>query len=204
MKDGGYDIGYKKCNCFWGTKPGSLILKLESYIDNFNSLKVLDLGCGEGKNSIYLANKGAIVDAYDISEYAINNAQQICKDHPNIKLQTANVIDLNFSEKYYDIIISYGLFHCFHDKKEVSSIIKSSLKALKSNGFFILCAFNSREQDLSAHKDFNPLLLSHDEYLGCFSNDDILFQSDENLYETHPHNQIPHMHSMTRIIIKKS
>ena len=202
MKDGGYDIGYKECDCFWGTKPGSLILRLESFIDDFDSLKVLDLGCGEGKNSIYLANKGSFVDAYDISEYALSNAQMICKNHPNIKLEIANVIDLKLFEQYYDIIISYGLFHCFQNKNEVTSLINSSIKALKSGGFFILCAFNSRKQDLSAHENFNPLLLSHNEYLDYFSEHEILFQSDEDLYETHPHNQIPHMHSMTRLIIR--
>ncbi len=202
MIDGGYDIGYEKCDCFWGTEPGSLVLKTEAIVNNFNSLKILDLGCGEAKNSFYLAKKGAVLHAYDISEYAIRNARQLCKNHPNIKLANANVIELNLPEVYYDIIISYGLFHCFQNKNEVSDLINRCIKALKSGGIFILCAFNSRKQDLSAHENFNPLLLRHDEYLDYFSKHEILFQSDEDLYETHSHNQIPHMHSMTRLIIK--
>jgi hypothetical protein len=31
----------------------------------------------------------------------------------------------------------------------------------------------------------------------------LLHQSDEDLHETHPHNSIPHVHSMTRLIARK-
>ena len=68
---------------------------------------------------------------------------------------------------------------------------------------FIVCAFNDREHNLSAHPGFNPLLLKHSDYVDYFVSNTIVFESDENLYETHPHNNIPHMHSMTRLIIRK-
>jgi dihydroorotate dehydrogenase len=41
------------------------------------------------------------------------------------------------------------------------------------------------------------------DYVDYFVSNTIVFESDENLYETHPHNNIPHMHSMTRLIIRK-
>ena len=37
---------------------------------------VLDVGCGEGRNSIFLAGKGFIVDAFDISETGVNKAKK--------------------------------------------------------------------------------------------------------------------------------
>ena len=74
MSDGGYDIGYKKCNSFWGTTPSSLILKLNAEFKNYQNKSILDIGCGEAKNAIYFAEKGCYVDAFDISEFAIANA----------------------------------------------------------------------------------------------------------------------------------
>lgn len=203
MSDGGYDIGYRKCNCFWGTKPGSLLLKLDDYVTNYKDSFVLDLGCGEAKNSIFLAEKGCIIDAYDISDYAIKNASIICRDYQNIHLKQADITKIAYPFNKYDIIISYGLFHCLNDIKSVEIIITSCLKSLKENGIFILCAFNNRQHDLSAHVGFDPLLLSHSDYLTFFKENNVLFESDEDLYEIHPHNGIPHMHSMTRIIIRK-
>ena len=203
MSDGGYDVGYKKCNSFWGTTPGSLILKLNDEFRNYQGKSILDVGCGEAKNSIYFAEKGCYVDAYDISEFAISNAAKVCAKYDTINLKQADAMDISYTENKYDVIVAYGLFHCFGVKKSVDKVIKSCLKSLKTNGFFIVCAFNDREQDLSAHSGFNPLLLKHSDYIDYFANNTIIFESDENLYETHPHNNIPHVHSMTRLIIKK-
>lgn len=204
MKDGGYDIGYKTCQSFWGDSPGSLIIKLDDIIKEYNGLKVLDLGCGEAKNSIYLAKKGCIIDAFDISEFAISNAKSKMSDSLNININQDDVKNLSFTQSNYNIIISYGLFHCFDDKAQVDRVVGNCLYSLKNGGYIIICAFNSRKQDLSAHPGFNPLLLDHSDYLNYFDKHEIVFESDEDLFETHPHNNIPHMHSMTRLIIRKN
>jgi len=204
MKDGGYDIGYKTCQSFWGDTPGSLVVKLDGIVKNYNGLKVLDLGCGEAKNSIYLAKKGCIIDAFDISEYAISNAKTKLIDSLRINLEQRDVKTINYIPNNYDIIISYGLFHCFENEIQVKKIIENCLNSLVDGGFLILCAFNSRKHDLSAHPGFNPLLLNHSDYINCFKDHQIVFESDEDLFETHPHNNIPHVHSMTRLIIKKN
>lgn len=204
MKDGGYDMGYKSCKNFWGDKPGSLIIKLDEIINNYDGLKVLDLGCGEAKNAIYLAKRGCIVDAFDISEYAITNAKTKLVDSISINIEQRDVNTIDFTSNYYDIIISYGLFHCFTNKAQVEKSIYNCLKSLLPGGFFILCAFNSRQQDLSAHSGFNPLLLDHYEYIMLFEDQHIIYESDEDLFETHPHNNIHHMHSITRLIIQKN
>ena len=38
---------------------------------------VLDVGCGEGKNAIFLAQKGFLVDAFDISESGIEKLNRL-------------------------------------------------------------------------------------------------------------------------------
>ncbi len=203
MSDGGYDIGYKQCSSFWGTNPGSLILKLDDEFKAYQGKSVLDIGCGEGKNAVYFAEKGSFVDAYDISEFALINASKVCSKYPSIILRQSDALDIPYPEGKYDVIIAYGLFHCFKDKESVEIVLNLCLKSLTAGGLFIICAFNNREHDLSAHPGFKPLLLKHSFYTEYFSNNTIVFESDEDLHETHPHNNIPHMHSMTRLIIRK-
>ena len=41
--------------------------------------QVLDVGCGEGRNSIFMAKLGNKVDAFDISENGIEKAKKISK-----------------------------------------------------------------------------------------------------------------------------
>jgi tellurite methyltransferase len=42
---------------------------------------VLDVGCGEERNSLFLAEKGFAVDALDISEAGIEKAQRVADAH---------------------------------------------------------------------------------------------------------------------------
>src|SRR6516164_5492748 len=73
---GGYDEGYLSCSCFWGRSPGSLIRSHLESIVNAKGLRVLDLGCGEGKNANAYAKAGAEVIAVDCSRAAIENGMR--------------------------------------------------------------------------------------------------------------------------------
>ena len=42
---------------------------------------VLDVGCGEGKNAIFLAQKGFVVDAFDISESGIKKLKRLVSEN---------------------------------------------------------------------------------------------------------------------------
>lgn len=48
---------------------------LVSFINNYPVKNVIELGCGEGRNAIYLSQKGISITAVDFSEVAINNAK---------------------------------------------------------------------------------------------------------------------------------
>ena len=72
-----FDEKYKKEKCLWGIEPTQIVKSLLKY----KKLgKVLDLGAGEGRNSIFLAEKGFDVTAIDISEIGINKL----KNNPNV------------------------------------------------------------------------------------------------------------------------
>lgn len=201
--NGGYDEGYKHCKCFWGEDPGSLIGRLSRNISDYSDLNVLDIGCGEGKNAIHLARLGAKVDAFDVSEIAIKNAKSNWPDYNIVNWECKDIREKNLTNNKYDIIIGYGLLHCMHDKESVLNTIKKIKNATANMGYNVICAFNSRQQDLSAHPGFHPILLDHSLYLSSYEDWSLIYESDEDLHETHPHNNIPHTHSMTRIVTRK-
>ena len=110
--------------------------------------------------------------------------------------------DVCYQNVRYDAVIAYGIFHCLEDMKAIKQVIEQFRRRTRPLGYHLVCAFNSRYQDLSAHPDLTPTLLTHDDYLAFYAKDELLFVSDENLTETHPHNGICHTHSMTRLIAK--
>jgi len=205
MMTGGYDEGYTACRCFWGQEPGSYVKRLIEMQPSLAGLKVLDLGCGEGKNAIHFARRGARVTAIDISEQALKNAKDMwpAAEYDNVAWAVKDVMLFDFDDGPYDVVIMYGLFHCLQDADAVLDMVRRVQANTVKGGYNVLCAFNDRKHDLSAHAGFSPLLLQHEFYTSLYSYWELLMVSDDDLFEAHPHNNIPHFHSLTRAVARR-
>ena len=200
---GGYDAGYQACPCFWGREPGSLVKHLVALVGRVTNKLVLDAGCGEGKNAMYLGTRGAYVRAIDISAFAIENARKAWEETKNISWEIADIRKITLPGSEYDIVVAYGLLHCLSSADEIRLVVNKLQNATKVGGYNIVCAFNNRAQDLTAHPEFTPCLIGHQFYLDLYAGWEIIETSDADLTETHPHNNIEHTHSMTRLLTRK-
>lgn len=90
--------------------------------------KILEIGCGFGRNIKYLIENGVdpdIITATDISGGMIDKA----KDYVNnekVNYKVANIINLPFSESSFDLVIVYTVFMHVNPSK-----IKKALKEVK-------------------------------------------------------------------------
>lgn len=201
--NGGYDDGYRECPCFWGTEPGSFVRLLSSCIQSFQGVEALDAGCGEGKNAVFLAKAGAVVDAIDVSALAIENGRRCWPEYASIRWRVADVREIELPKARYSVVVSYGLLHCMSSTAEVLDVLANLQGATRVGGYNVICAFNDRKQELHAHPGFLPCLLSHSAYMAAYSLWEVLRASDSDLTETHPHNNLKHTHSMTRILARR-
>lgn len=202
--NGGYDDGYTSCKCFWGVTPGSLLPLLATLVDSFRGLKALDAGCGEGKNAAFLARLGVSVRAIDISAAAIRNGKSTFGALPTISWEIGDIRDATLLSCTYDIVVCYGLLHCLGQHKEVRSVVSSLQHATRPGGYHVVCTFNDRCHDLTAHPGFEPLLLPHESYISLYDDWQKMAISDEDIWERHPHNQVLHNHSLTRFIARRT
>jgi tellurite methyltransferase len=199
----GYEAGYLACPCFWGKEPSRLVRQLVENLGGVSGLSVLDAGCGEGKNAAFLATRGASVLAVDISAKAIANGKATWPNHPLISWSIGDVRIMDLAPEAYDIVVGYGLFHCLASSAEVCELIEQLQCATQPGGYHTICCFNAREQKLIGHPGFSPLLLEHAWLVDRYGNWEIQHESDENLEESHPNNNIAHSHSLTRILARK-
>jgi hypothetical protein len=121
----------------------------------------------------------------------------------NVHWELADARYVPLTPEGHDIVIAYGLLHCLESLEQVADVVMRLQRATRPGGFHVICAFNSRRQELDAHPGFCPVLLAHDAFLSMYSDWKVIFESDEDLHETHPHNNIPHTHSLTRLIAQK-
>ena len=202
--DSGYDDGYKCVNNFWGVHPAKLVIeasRLLSKQKHESGLVCLDLGCGHGKNSIFLSNQGFEVYAMDSSFYAIHEARL---SHPEVHWCVRDIRKLCPNGRLFDMIVMTGSLHCLPSAEDVRCVVRAAQSRTRLGGFHVLSAFNSSDQDLSGHaKTFHPLLLDHSFYLSLYNGWKLLAASNEVQDDIHPHNNIRHRHSITRILAVK-
>lgn len=72
----------------------------------------LDLGCGLGRHSVYMAQKGFRVAAVDLSDYGIHHLKDWAAKE-NLPIQTAvcNMLNLPFEDCRFDCILAYNVIY---------------------------------------------------------------------------------------------
>jgi len=84
-----------------GSSDPSLILK--AFLSFASCGNALDIACGNGRNSLFLAEKGFIVDAVDISTVATNH---LAGRDPNINIICQNIDAWDIPQNRYEIVVN--------------------------------------------------------------------------------------------------
>lgn len=100
----------------------------------------VELGCGEGRNAIYMAEQGISVTALDSSSTAIENAKKIAAEHGvSVDFRCQDVIKTGISGEY-DFVYDSGMLHHLPPHRRITYL--ELLKNLvKPGGYFGLTCF---------------------------------------------------------------
>lgn len=97
--------------------------------------RAVDIACGNGRNSFFLAEKGFMVDAVDISTVA---TERLVGRHPNIRVHCQDLDAWTMPAEHYSLVLNVR----FLDRRLFPMI----LKGLKPGGVLIFEAFIGREK----------------------------------------------------------
>lgn len=143
-------------------------IKLKNLLKEVKGKRTLDIACGAGRNSIFLAKLGFEVEAYDISEVALKKLDE--KAYKNI---TTKCIDLeNFipSKSSYDLIVMTN----YLDR----NIIPNLANALKKDGILFIETYMEHKDNEKPNS--NPdFLLKKEELKTFFDENFIIIDYDE-------------------------
>ena len=102
------------------------------------------MGCGDGKNLLYLERRGWTVDAVDVSELEIKgliSRLRYAQHSRRGRIFCEDVLDSEFEEEAYDLVIVYGLYHCINQQK-LEFVHRKVINALKGGGLLAFASFN--------------------------------------------------------------
>jgi len=158
--------------------------------------KVLDLGSGLGGNGIFLAKQRFKVTCLDKDEEVI---EIIKKEHPEINALNKDILEFNFPENEYNLVIARAVLNFFR-LEDVKIIIKKIIKSLKENGLFYLMVIS--DKDPNSNKRPDRCFFNKKELKDFFKENKVLEMKEMVFSENHP----PlgkHKHEIIKVIVKK-
>ncbi|MDI6855560.1 MAG: class I SAM-dependent methyltransferase [Candidatus Thermoplasmatota archaeon] len=116
--------------------------------------RVLDIGCGVGRHSLWLQKKGLSVLGIDSSPLAI----RVCKLRGLKKAKIMAITDINFKPNSFDTIIMLGNnFGLFGDFKSAKRLLKKFYKITSDKALIVAESTDPYKTDNPAHLRYHKL-----------------------------------------------
>ncbi|MBY6037773.1 class I SAM-dependent methyltransferase [Fictibacillus nanhaiensis] len=110
--------------------------------------RVLELGCGPGRNAIFLAELGFEVDAVDLSSEGLEWARERASEKGvDVNFIQGNIFKLDLPHNHYDFIYDSGCFHHVPPHRRVSYLNLLN-DCLKTGGHFAITCFDAEGMGL--------------------------------------------------------
>ena len=103
-------------------------------------MKVLDAGCGAGRNLVYLHRRGFDVWGTDRDEHAVTTARAqaaiLSPSLPADRFRVEPVERMSFENETFDVVISSAVLHFASDEEQWNAMLREMWRVLKRGGFF--------------------------------------------------------------------
>lgn len=196
-----YEEEYKVENYYWGLIPSKMCYPILEIMPPIKHLKLLDIGCGEGKDAVFFARNGYDVSAFDISKVGIEKANELCKEF-NTRIDTfrADINDYRLKISY-DILFSSGVLHYLKPELR-QEIFCNYKKYTNEEGIHVFNVFVEKpfiepppENEPNAYPWISGELLKYYHDWEILKFEEIIFDCQSS--------GVPHKHAMNQMIAKK-
>lgn len=141
-----WDERYRTGGFEWGDKR-TLVAELAlDIMEQRRFMKVLDVGCGYGRDCIYLARRGFDVVGIDVSTEALKLAREWAESEGlNIGFISMDIIKNGFKDRCFEAVIMFNTFH-FMLEKVRERTVSEIYRILRDGGVLVQAMFSRKEK----------------------------------------------------------
>ena len=162
---------------------------------------ILDVGCGEGRNAIFLAGLGHTAEGFDLSQAGVAKAQAIAAAQGlSIRFWEHDLAVFEF-EKDYDVILSHGVLH-LAEKQARDAFIRRAQAHTAPGGLHFIGIFTNRLPAAPDMVSVTKSLFDVGELPAMYRDWEILHHFEGTFRDKHPGSP-RHRHAYERVIAKK-
>jgi 2-polyprenyl-3-methyl-5-hydroxy-6-metoxy-1,4-benzoquinol methylase len=122
-------------------------------------MKVLDAGCGGGRNLVYLLREGYEVFGVDASAEAVDHLRSVAAtlaptlEPGNFRVEAVEA--MSFPEQFVDVVISNAVLHFARDDAQFEAMVREMWRVLRPGGM-LFCRLASTI-GIDPNKSFHPI-----------------------------------------------
>jgi len=110
-------------------------------------MRVVDAGCGRGRNLIYLLREGYEVFGCDQDRYAVEGVQALARELapglPGENFQVAAIERMPFPDAHADVVLCSSVLHFSRDEAHFRAMVAELWRVLRPGGM-LFCRIGSR------------------------------------------------------------
>ncbi|MHB0802714.1 class I SAM-dependent methyltransferase [Bacillus thuringiensis] len=188
LKKGSEKVSSKEVYQDLYTVPWNFVPREFDVLDEFKKftmnkeIKVLDLGCGVGKNAILLEKSYTGVYGIDISSTAITKCKELVNKPENFLVGSAT--DIPFEDCFFEFVLDIGCLHCMPTELLGDAIVQIH-RVLKDDGVLFSRIFKPKPQSWLDKQPFkaDTFGLTEEDVVNLFQNyfDVTIWKQDEDM-----------------------
>ena len=156
----------------FGTSPSEAAIKSCNFFKNNNCKKILEIGAGQGRDSLFFLKNNFNISVLDYSQKGIDqiiNKSKLYKNYKNIKAKCHDVrLKLPFKDNEFDGCFSHMLYCMAFTLDELKFVSNELLRILKPGGLNIYTVRNHNDGDYNNGKFIGENLYENDGFIVHF------------------------------------
>ena len=106
-----YDDKYSSEELYWGKQPSSIARILFQKYPPQEDQTLLDIGCGEGRDSVFFARNGYLVTGFDSSAEGVRKSIALAEEQRlSVEFFQADINKYRLQD-FYDVVFASGALH---------------------------------------------------------------------------------------------
>jgi tellurite methyltransferase len=199
-----YDEAYKGPEFYWGKTPSAICERVIAIVKPGpgRRLRLLDLGCGEGRNAVFFARHGFQVAGLDLSPVGLEKTRRYATDMGvHVETIQGDIVTYQLQDTY-DVIFSTGTLHYLPPELR-GQRFQNYKDRTSPDGIHVLSVFvrkpfipQAPDSEATAH------VYRSGELMGYYWDWEILYCTEEIFDCTS--GGVPHKHAVNRIIARRN